>query len=49
VKNHLIDNVEVLDNFSFISVPFKEAELILDVFRKQAAGEKPLVVKANKR
>jgi ATP-dependent RNA helicase DeaD len=32
VRNSAIDQVEVYDNFSFITLAFKEAEVILGVF-----------------
>ncbi|MCI6153426.1 DEAD/DEAH box helicase [Fusobacterium perfoetens] len=41
-----IKNVEVYENFSFMNVPFAEAEYILDIFKKQKKGRKPLVEKA---
>jgi len=47
VKNHLIDQVELYENFSFITVPFKEAEIILDTFKKETSkGNKLLIEKA---
>ena len=49
VSNSAIDQVEVYDNFSFISVPFREAEIILGVFQKNSGSKKPLVVKAKKK
>jgi ATP-dependent RNA helicase DeaD len=49
VKNSAIDQVEVYDNFSFITVPFKEAEIILNVFQKISGKRKSLVVKARKK
>ena len=29
-----MDDVSVLDEFSFVTVPFEEAEIILDIFRR---------------
>ena len=49
VANALIDQVEVYPKFSFISVPFKEAEKIIKVFRKKSGNKKSLVVKAKAR
>lgn len=49
VKNSVIDQVEVYNDFSFISVPFKEAEIILGVFQKKSGNKKSLVVKAKAR
>jgi len=41
-----IHDVRVLDKFSFITVSFKEAEIILDAFKKTKSGKKPLVERA---
>ena len=49
IKENKIKNVEVYDNFSFINVPFLEAESILEIFSKKERGKKPLVEKAKKR
>ncbi len=49
VRNSAIDQVGVYDNFSFITVPFKEAEIILGVFQKKSGNRKSLVVKARKK
>lgn len=46
VRNSVIDKVEVMDSFSFISVPLKEAEIILGAFKKASRNKKPLIVKA---
>ena len=49
VKNSAIDQVEVYNDFSFITVPFKEAKTILGVFQKKSGNKKSLVVKARKK
>ena len=49
VRNSAIDQVGVYDNFSFITVPFKEAEIILSIFQKKSGKKKSLVVKAKKK
>ena len=46
VAPRLIDDVRVMEEFSFITVPFAEAEVILHVFSKQKTGGKSLVSKA---
>lgn len=47
VSTRLIQQVEVIDAFSFISVPFPEAETILKVFQsKKGRGQKSLIEKA---
>lgn len=45
VAGRLIDDVRVMEEFSFISVPFPEAEVILHAFKKRD-GRKSLVSKA---
>jgi ATP-dependent RNA helicase DeaD len=42
----LIDAVQVFESFSFITVPFAEAEYILKQFKKNDGGRKPMVSKA---
>jgi len=49
VRDSVIDQVGVYDNFSFITVPFKEAEIILNVFQKKSGNKKSLIVKAKKK
>jgi ATP-dependent RNA helicase DeaD len=49
VRNSAIDQVGVYNDFSFITVPFKEAEIILGVFQKKSGKKKSLVVKARKK
>lgn len=43
VSDRLIKDVKVFENFSFLTVPFEEAEIILEVFRKKKRGRKPIV------
>ncbi|MBB5020834.1 DEAD/DEAH box helicase [Desulfurispira natronophila] len=43
-----INNVQVYDAFSFITVPFDDAEAILLTFKKMKQGRKPLVTRARK-
>jgi len=49
VRNSAIDQVGVYSDFSFITVPFKEAEIILNVFQKKSGKKKSLIVKAKKK
>jgi ATP-dependent RNA helicase DeaD len=49
VRNSVIDQVGVYNDFSFITVPFKEAEIILGVFQKKSGKKKSLIVKARKK
>jgi len=46
-RSHLIQEVEVFDNFSFVSVPFVEAEIIIDKFRKSKDHGRPLIQEAS--
>ena len=49
VAENKIRNVELYENFSFVSVPFKEAEVIIDAFEVERTGKKPLIEKANEK
>ena len=46
VKASAIKGVEVYENFSFMTVPFVEAETIVETFKKEKRGKKPLIEKA---
>ena len=43
-----IDDVQVMDSYSFITVPFMEAEEILKTFKKVSRGRRPVVERATK-
>ncbi|MFP4557094.1 MAG: DEAD/DEAH box helicase [Bacteroidales bacterium] len=49
MPDNKIDDIGVYDEFSFVSVPFADAEKILSVFSKKKQGGKPLVSKAKSR
>ena len=49
IDSNKIKGVEVYENFSFMSVPFTEAEVILEIFMKVRKGRKPLVEKAKEK
>ena len=49
VPDNKIDDIGVYDEFSFVTVPFADAEEILAVFSKKKQGGKPLVTKAKSR
>lgn len=49
IDKNKIRGVEVYENFSFMNVPFAEAEIILDIFKQARKGRKPLVEKAKTR
>lgn len=46
VETHKIKDVRVMANFSFITVPFEDAEVILEIFRRKKQGRRALVTKA---
>ena len=46
-RSHLIQEAEVFDNFSFVTVPFIEAEIIIDKFRKNKNHGRPIVQEAS--
>ncbi len=46
IKSRLIDDVQVMENFSFITVPFEYAEKIIHSFKKK--GKRPLISHAKK-
>jgi ATP-dependent RNA helicase DeaD len=49
IEESKIDDVKIFDNFSFITVPFEDAEIILHVFKKEGKGKRPIVVRAKKK
>jgi ATP-dependent RNA helicase DeaD len=49
IPDNKIDDIGVYDDFSFVSVPFADAEKILNAFSKKSQDGKPLVTKAKAR
>ena len=49
VSQRQIDDVKVMDSFSFFAVPFESAEKVLNIFQKQSGGNKSLVSMAKKK
>lgn len=47
VDQRIIGDIDIFDVFSFINVPFKEAELILDVFKSKKKHSRVVVEKAS--
>ncbi|MDF2940058.1 MAG: helicase, superfamily [Gammaproteobacteria bacterium] len=45
-KEHKIQNIEIMDKCSFITVPFSEAEFILRAFKRISGGKKSMIEKA---
>lgn len=49
VDSRRIQDVRVFENFSFITVPFEEAEVIIQTFKKSKQGKRPIVERARER
>lgn len=49
IPDNLLDDISVFDEFSFVTVPYNDAEKILTAFSKKTEGGKPLITKARKR
>jgi ATP-dependent RNA helicase DeaD len=48
VPSEKIKDIQIFDKFSFITVPFEEAELILNSFKKKNGGKRPIVERAKR-
>ncbi len=46
IPDKKIDDIGVYDEFSFVTVPFNDADKILSVFSRRTQGGKPLITKA---
>ena len=46
VNDIKIKDVKIFDTFSFITAPFEEAEIILEIFKRKNRGKRPVIVKA---
>jgi ATP-dependent RNA helicase DeaD len=44
-EKHMKD-IKIFEKFSFVTTPFEEAEIIVNVFKKNKKGRKPLIEKA---
>ena len=44
VPQNLVRNIEVFESYSFITVPFQEAEIILEVFKRFKYKKRSLIV-----
>lgn len=49
VSQRQIDDVKVMDSFSFFAVPFETAEKVLHIFQSQSGNNKSLVSRAKKK
>lgn len=47
MDSKLIRDIKVLETFSFVTLPFREAEMVLAAFKKKKKGRKSIVEKAN--
>jgi ATP-dependent RNA helicase DeaD len=45
IQDRLIKDIRIFDNFSFVTLPFEEAEVLLKVF-KHKKGRRPIIEKA---
>ncbi len=48
INSRDITDVQVMDNFSFITVPFEHAETLIKAFKAKKKGQKPLIMHAKK-
>jgi ATP-dependent RNA helicase DeaD len=46
VEDRKIQDVRVFENYSFVTVPFEEAELIINAFKKDKRGKRPIIERA---
>lgn len=49
IESRIIRDIKVLESFSFVTLPFKEAEMVLEAFKKKKKGRKSIVEKANQK
>ncbi len=49
VDDWRIKDIKIFDKFSFVTVPFEEAEIILGVFKKEKKGRRPVIVRAKQK
>jgi ATP-dependent RNA helicase DeaD len=49
IEDSRIDDVKIFDKFSFITVPFEDAEIIKKKKKKEGKGKRPIVVRAKKK
>ncbi len=43
VQGHVVGDIDIMESYSFISVPFKEAEIIMDAFHALKKKRRPPV------
>lgn len=47
IPDRKIGKIQIFDKFSFITMPFREAEELLEIFKRKQSGKRPMVVLAN--
>jgi ATP-dependent RNA helicase DeaD len=48
IQSERIMHIQILEKFSFVTLPFNEAELLLEHFKRKKKGRWPLITKAKK-
>ena len=48
ISSEKINQIQILEKFSFVNLPFNEAEILLEHFKKNKRGRYPLITKATK-
>ena len=48
IESDKINQIQILEKFSFVNLPFNEAEILLEYFKKNKKGRYPLITKATK-
>ncbi len=48
IQGFKIRDIEILDKFSFITLPFHDAEILLTYFKKKKRSSEPFITKAKK-
>lgn len=46
ISERLIRDIKIMEDFSFLNLPFAEAEMILNAFKKDNRGQRPIIEKA---
>lgn len=49
IEHWKIRDIRIFDKFSFITVPFEESEIILEVFKRKSHGRRPIVAPAKEK
>jgi len=49
IENRKIKDIKIFDNFSFVTLPFEEAEVVIGKLGKRQRGKKPMVERAKEK